>query len=125
MFINKNWKWVITFATTGFVVTISWATYQVLMQNHVPRNATLIDWAFIVLCPESIVSMFLVDWNIGTESFYWLYFVLGLVNAWVYGGIAAGIIGFRELFSSSYYRSGRLATGSRVASSKWPAAKRL
>ena len=113
------------FAAAGFLVLMLWAGYQHLTLNNLPRTPAAVDWILVVLCPWSMVSAFLVDLNVGSLEFYSLYFVVGLANTFLYGNIAAAIIGLRELFGAESYTSGRLGTGSRVASEKWPEAKLL
>jgi hypothetical protein len=116
--LSRNWKWVAWFAMAGFLVMMVWAGYQHLTHNDLPRSPTVVDLIFIGLCPESLLSIFLIDMNVGSFDFYSTYFLLALWNAFLYGNIAAALVGLRQIYRSEFYTSGRLGTGSRVASAK-------
>lgn len=55
-----------------------------------------VDIAFTLLCPPSLLSVPVIDAEIGTSGFYFLFSIIGVINAALYGGIAAAIVRFRK-----------------------------
>lgn len=42
---------------------------------------------FVILCPPSLLSIPLIDVEVGTNGFYIVWIVIGMLNAALYAGI--------------------------------------
>ena len=75
-------------AAFGFTITAAFVSYQLLSdpQFLIGRNSGLM-LAFVILCPPSLLSIPLIDVEVGTNSFYILWIVIGMLNAALYAGI--------------------------------------
>jgi hypothetical protein len=78
-------------AVLGFAVTAAFVSYQLITdtQSPVSRNPALM-LMFVVLCPPSLLSL-PFDVEVGTNSFYYLWACIGLLNATLYAGVRAFI----------------------------------
>lgn len=76
-------------ARFGFAVAAVFACYQLLTDSQSPisRNSVLM-LVFVVLCPPSLLSI-AFETEIGTSNFYFLWTVIGLLNAGFYATIRA------------------------------------
>ena len=74
-------------AVLGFSITAAFVSYQVLTdpQSALARSSTIM-LTFLVLCPPSILSI-TRQTEIGTDSYYILWIVIGLLNAVLYAGV--------------------------------------
>jgi len=83
-------------AVLGFAVTAAFVSYQLVTadsQSPISRNSTLMV-VFVVLCPPSLLSLPFVDAEVGTNGFYFLWTVIGVLNAAIYASVRA-LIGRR------------------------------
>jgi hypothetical protein len=71
-------------AVLGFSITAAFVSYQLLTdsQSALTRSSSIM-LAFLVLCPPSILSI-TRQTEIGTNSFYILWTVIGALNATLY-----------------------------------------
>jgi len=71
----------------GFAITAIFLSYQMLTdsQSALHRDSTFM-LLFIGLCPPSLLSL-AIDTEIGTNHFYILWTVIGLMNAGLYAAI--------------------------------------
>lgn len=76
-----------SFAMFGFAITAIFVSYQLLtdLQSSIPRNSTLMI-VLVILCPPSVLSM-ATNAEVGTNGFYLLWTVIGLLNASLYAVI--------------------------------------
>ena len=74
-------------AVMGFSITAAFVSYQILTdpQSALARSSTIM-LAFLVLCPPSILSI-TRQTEFGTDSYYILWIVIGLLNAALYAGV--------------------------------------
>jgi hypothetical protein len=72
-------------AVLGFSITAAFVSYQLLtdMQSAVAKSSPVMV-SFLVLCPPSILSVALRGPEIGTNGFYLLWGLIGLLNAALY-----------------------------------------
>ncbi|SRR5579862_3557395 len=72
-------------AVLGFSITAAFVSYQLLTdpQSALARSSSIMI-AFVVLCPPSILSIPLIDVEVGTSGFYILWTVIGALNATLY-----------------------------------------
>jgi hypothetical protein len=76
------------FAMLGLSITALFVVYQLLTEPGVSRDH-LVMIGFIVLCPPSLLSLPFIDVEVGTRPFYFLWALIGLLNASLYGLIFA------------------------------------
>lgn len=74
-------------AVLGFSITAAFVSYQLLTdsQSMLARSSSIMV-GFLVLCPPSILSI-ARQTEIGTDSYYILWVVIGLLNAALYAGV--------------------------------------
>lgn len=74
-------------AMFGFAITAIFVSYQMLTdsQSAIHRNAAYM-LMFIVLCPPSLLSL-AIHTELGSNSFYFLWIVIGILNAAMYAAI--------------------------------------
>ena len=74
-------------AVLGFAITAAFVSYQIVTDPPaaISRSATLM-LTFLVLCPPSILSI-TRQFEVGTESFYTLWTVIGVLNGALYASI--------------------------------------
>src|SRR5215467_1698131 len=74
-------------AVLGFSITAAFVSYQLLTdpQSALTRSSSVM-LTFLVLCPPSILSI-TRQTEFGTESYYILWIVIGLLNAALYAGV--------------------------------------
>lgn len=74
----------------GFSITALFVVYQLVTNSgaDAPRDSAMMIF-FVVLCPPSLLLAPTVNPEVGTRGFYFLWIVIGLLNAAVYGTIAA------------------------------------
>ncbi|MGC2473923.1 MAG: hypothetical protein WA485_06285 [Candidatus Sulfotelmatobacter sp.] len=74
-------------AVLGFAITAAFVSYQLVTDppSAISRSATVM-LTFLVLCPPSILSI-TRQVEVGTESFYTLWTVIGVLNGALYAGL--------------------------------------
>jgi len=74
-------------AVLGFSITAAFVSYQLLTdsQSMLARSSSIM-LGFLLLCPPSILSI-TRQTEIGTDSYYILWIVIGLLNAALYAGV--------------------------------------
>ncbi|HLZ40379.1 MAG TPA: hypothetical protein VKQ11_05425 [Candidatus Sulfotelmatobacter sp.] len=89
------------FAMLGFSITALFVAYQLVTASvaEAPRDSAMMIF-FVVLCPPSLLLAPTVNPEVGTSSFYFLWVVIGILNAALYGTIAA-LIGRRKKSADS------------------------
>jgi len=65
-------------AVLGFTITAAFVSYQLLSdpQFLIGRNSSPMR-AFVLLCPASLLTIPLIDVEVGTNGFYILWIVIG------------------------------------------------
>ena len=73
----------------GFSITDLFVAYQLVTSTfaETPRDSAMMIF-FTMLCPTSLLAI-PIDTEVGTRSFYFLWIVVGILNAALYGTIAA------------------------------------
>ena len=74
----------------GFSITALFVAYQLVTSTfaETPRDSAMMIF-FTVLCPTSLLAIPIIDAEVGTRSFYFLWIVVGILNAALYGTIVA------------------------------------
>ena len=76
------------FAMLGLSITALFVVYQMLTEPGVSRDHVVMI-GFVILCPPSLLSVPFVDIEVGTRAFYFMWTVIGLLNAAVYATVSA------------------------------------
>jgi hypothetical protein len=75
-------------AVLGFTITAAFVSYQLLSDPQSPIGRNLgVMLTFVILCPPSLLSIPLIDVEVGTNGFYIVWIVIGMLNAALYAGI--------------------------------------
>jgi hypothetical protein len=94
---SKDWRTILGFAAVGFGVTAVFVAYQVLTDASPPPPPNMpVLTMFIILCPSSLLTIPLIDIEIGSEGFYPLWTVVALINTALYAVIGAAYVGLRK-----------------------------
>jgi hypothetical protein len=84
----------------GLLVTVGVAAFLVLTESYPnpPHElSTPVLVTVLALCPPSLLSALFIDAEIGTSSFYFIWFFIALLNAALYAAVGAAV--------ARYYRS--------------------
>lgn len=77
-------------AVLGFAVTATFVSYQLVTDSQAPISRTpAIMLAFVILCPPSLLSLPFLDAEVGANGFYFLWTLIGLLNALLYASVRA------------------------------------
>jgi predicted permease len=89
------------FAMLGFAITALFVVYQLVTSTFAdtPRDSVMMIF-FTMLCPTSLLAIPVIDAEVGTSGFYFLWIVIGILNAALYATIAA-LIGRRKKSADS------------------------
>jgi len=79
-------------AVCGFAITAAFVRYQMLtdVESPISRNPLLMIF-FIVFCPPSLLSLLFTDAEVGSNGFYILWVIIGVLNAGLYASVRAFI----------------------------------
>jgi hypothetical protein len=97
LLIRKYSRRTIYLGALGLLVAAGIAAFLMLTDSYPnpPHElSTPLLIPFLVLCPPSLLSAFVIDAETGTSGFYFVWFVIALINAGLYSGIGAGIAHF-------------------------------
>lgn len=85
-------------AILGFVITALFVFYQLTIDFRVPpsRSTFFVIGFFTVLCPPALLSIPIIDAEIGTSGFYVLWAFIAIVNSALYSAIATAIAKLRR-----------------------------
>ena len=99
----RLFKLTVGLALFGLAVTVAIAAYLELTDSTVPSPpiSDRLFVTFVILCPPSLLSIPVIDAEPGTGAFYFLWSIIGLINAGLYGGIAAVVGYLRYLWKSN------------------------
>ena len=80
------------FAKLGFGVTAALFSYRLILEvwAHAPNPVAML--VFVVLCPPSLLWIFIRDVEIGTRVSYFLWVLIAMANAALYAGVRAIVI---------------------------------
>ncbi len=80
------------FAKLGFGVTAALFSYRLILEawSHAPNPVAML--AFVVLCPPSLLWIFVRDVEIGTRLSYFLWILVAIMNAALYASVRAMVI---------------------------------
>lgn len=80
-------------AIFGFATTVLFVSYQFTIDFSVPasRSTTLLIGFFTILCPPALLSIPIIDAEVGTSGFYVLWVFIAIVNSVLYSAIAGAI----------------------------------
>jgi hypothetical protein len=84
------------FAIVGFIITAAFIVFQLAtdpLSDARWENALML--AFMILCPPSFMSIPVIDAEVGTSSFYFLWTVIALLNAALYAALGGAIARLR------------------------------
>jgi len=76
------------FAMMGFAVTAFFVVYQLATEPGASRDHTIMI-SFVVLCPPSLLVVPVIDAEVGTRAFYFVWGFIAILNAALYGAISA------------------------------------
>jgi hypothetical protein len=87
---KKNWKRNFRFGLLGLAIAFFFVVYQLGSDQWLPSplNVSLMV-LFMVLCPPSLLSIPIIDAEVGTSFFYVIWSIIGVLNAVLYMAIAA------------------------------------
>jgi hypothetical protein len=76
----------------GFAITAAFVSYQLVTdpQSPISRNSGLM-LLFVILCPPSLLALPFIDVEAGSNGFYILWAVIGLLNGALYASLRAFI----------------------------------
>jgi hypothetical protein len=79
-------------AVLGFAITAAFVSYQLVTdpQSLIGRNP-LYMVVFVILCPPSLLSLPFLDVEAGSNGFYILWAIIGLLNGALYASVRAFI----------------------------------
>jgi len=81
------------FAMLGLAVTALFVVYQVIADLQSPRSPSpAVMLTFVVLCPPSLLSLPFSDAEAGSNGFYFLWALIGILNAGLYAAVRALIV---------------------------------
>jgi len=84
---NKVGRRSFTTAMFGFAITAVFVSYQLLTDSQSPiQRDSAYMLGFVILCPPSLLSL-AFDPEVGTNHFYAIWTVVGLMNAGLYATI--------------------------------------
>jgi hypothetical protein len=92
--LRKHWKSVLRFAVVGFVVPAAWVAYEVVFDPS--GRSIIVALVFVVFCPPSLLSVPIIDAEIGTSAFYFVFSIVALLNAALYGFFATAVLRLRN-----------------------------
>ena len=72
------------FAMLGFAVTAVFVVYQLVTDSTAASRDFPVMFAFVVLCPPSLISVPLANIAVGTNAFYLLWSLIASLNAALY-----------------------------------------
>lgn len=80
------------FAKLGFGVTAALFSYRLILDvwSHAPNPVAML--VFVVLCPPSLLWIFIRDAEMGTRPSYFLWILIALLNAALYASVRAILI---------------------------------
>lgn len=92
-FVREHYR----FAIVGFAITALSVVWQLATDPFSgTQGQNVLMVMFLVLCPPSIISIPIIDAEVGTSGFYFLWTIIALLNAAFYAVIAAGVIHLRK-----------------------------
>jgi hypothetical protein len=109
-------------AILGFAITAIFVAYRFTIDFRAPasRSTSLLIGFFTVLCPPALLSIPIIDVEVGTSGFYVLWVFIAVVNAVLYSAIAGAIARLRRegSFSASNITSAATLPASAVQYSR-------
>jgi hypothetical protein len=77
-------------AMLGFAVTAAFVSYQLLtdVQSPLSRNPGMM-MLFLVLCPPSLLSIVFRSVEVGSNAFYFIWIIIGVLNGALYASLRA------------------------------------
>jgi hypothetical protein len=96
-FMNKDRRTVFRFAAVGLGVFVAWVIYQMLTNPSPwsPLN-NLLSAMFMILCPPVLLTIPLMDDEIGTRGIYVVWMIVAVLNAALYAAIGSAYVGKRK-----------------------------
>jgi formate/nitrite transporter FocA (FNT family) len=94
---RKDWKLILWFAVAGLAVTAGIVAYLVVTNTYPssdPKISVLL--LAVIFCPPCLLSIPIIDAETGTTAFYFIFSVIGLMNAALYGGSATLILRWQK-----------------------------
>ena len=94
MLFRKYSRRTVGLAGFGLVVTVVVAAFLVLTDsypNHPHELSTPLLVTILILCPPSLLSALVIDAETGTSAFYFVWFLIALLNAALYAAVGAAV----------------------------------
>jgi hypothetical protein len=74
----------------GLAITAAFVSYQLVTDPQSPISRTPgLMLAFVILCPPSLLSLPFIDTEAGSDGFFLLWAIIGLLNAALYASVRA------------------------------------
>jgi hypothetical protein len=90
MFTRTDFLKPFRFATIGFSITVLFVVYQLLVNLDLFSLREFLPMiVFAILCPPSLISVPIIDAEVGTHAFYFLWAIIAILNAALYFVVAA------------------------------------
>jgi hypothetical protein len=84
------------FAIVGFAITVVHVVYQLVSDARSWPFPDAVVIASFIVCPPSLLAIPVIDAEIGTDAFYSLWTVIGLLNAVLYAAVGTMIAARRK-----------------------------
>jgi len=96
--VSKDRSTILTFALVGLGITVVFIAFQMLMVEHSPWFTlnNILSAMFMIFCPPAVLTFPLLDVEIGSGGFYFLWMVVALLNAAVYAVIGTAYVRRRQ-----------------------------
>ena len=94
---SKDRRMVLRFAAVGLGIEVVWVVYQKLTDPS-PWSLlnNLLSAIFVILCPPVLLTIPLIDVEIGTGGVYVVWMVVVLLNAALYAVTGSAYVGMRK-----------------------------
>jgi hypothetical protein len=96
--VSQDRRTILRFAAVGLGITVVWLVCQMLTNPSPwsPLN-TVLSVVFMILCPPVLITIPLLDDQIGTGGFLVLSMAVALLNGALYAGFGSAYVGLRKL----------------------------
>ncbi len=94
---SKDRSAILRFAVVGLGIPVAYVGFQMLTEPSPwsPLN-TLLSAIFMIFCPAALLTIPLIDVEIGTGGFYVVWMVVALLNAALYVVVGSAYVRLRK-----------------------------
>lgn len=95
-YVSKDRSTILRFAVVGFGIAVVFVGFQMLNPSPWSPLNSILSAIFMILCPPVLLTFPLLDVEIGTGGFYFLWMIVALLNAALYAVIASAYVSMRR-----------------------------